>query len=144
MIEVVAIRELPGDLDSMIEESQREGYRFLRRLADEWERRINRFDRDGETLLAARDGGRTIGIGGVNIDPYAGDPRVGRIRHVYVLRRERRKGVGRRLVEALVAASRDRFDELRLRTDSEEAAHFYRRLGFSSTSALSCTHRLTL
>jgi len=43
----------PNLFDALVDEASR-GYRFMRRLADEWAGRTNRFDRPGEALFAAR------------------------------------------------------------------------------------------
>src|SRR5262249_41338641 len=88
----------------MVAESERAGYRFVRRLADEWADGANRFDRPGEVLFAAWMEGRLIGACGLNVDPYTRAPGVGRGRHLYVLTDYRRSGVGRRLVEHQAAS----------------------------------------
>jgi len=67
---------------------------------------------------------------GLNVDPYASDEHVGRVRHLYVLSAFRRRGVGRQLVERVVRAAHGRFDEVRLRTNDPAAAHLYEALGF--------------
>jgi GNAT superfamily N-acetyltransferase len=134
--------DLPHDaLAALVAESERAGWRFVRRLADEWAAAVNRFDRPGEALFVARAGARLVGVCGLNVDPYAADAGVGRVRHLYVLAEFRRVGVGRRLVEAVVAAAQGRFALLRLRTDSAEAATFYERLGFQrQIGAADCTY----
>jgi GNAT superfamily N-acetyltransferase len=130
----VIIERLPDlPLDSLaplVVESEQAGWRFVRRLSDEWAAGANRFDQPGEALFAARVGERLVGVCGLNIDPYAADRWVGRVRHLYVLAEFRRLGVGRRLVEAVVASAQGRFASLRLRTESAEAAAFFERLGF--------------
>jgi GNAT superfamily N-acetyltransferase len=60
----------------------------------------NRFNKRGEAIFAASAAGALIGVCGLNVDPYASDPRVGRVRHLYVLSGFRQLGVGRQLVEA--------------------------------------------
>ena len=37
-----------------------------------------------------------VGIGGLNIDPYLALPDVGRVRHLYVLRKCRGRGAGKK------------------------------------------------
>lgn len=140
------IRELPPDgLADLVAESERFGFRFLRRLLDEWTAGVNRFDRPGEALFAASIDGRVVGVCGLNADPYGAGPRVGRVRRLYVLSAHRRGGVGRRLVAEVVAAARGTFDRLHLRTDNPEAARFYERLGFRPCANLEdCTHVLDL
>lgn len=73
-------------------------------------------------LFVARTAGALVGVCGVNVDPYALDDNVGRVRHLYVARAHRRQHVGRQLVEAVIGASRGRFGALRLRTQDPGAA----------------------
>jgi GNAT superfamily N-acetyltransferase len=132
-------------LEPLIAESEREGFRFLARLRREHEAGEQRFDGPGEVLLGVFAGGALAAVGGVTADPYEPGPRAGRIRHVYVARTRRRHGVGRMLVDALIAAARPHFDALTLRTDTAEAARFYEALGFAPvTGSPHHTHRLCL
>jgi GNAT superfamily N-acetyltransferase len=144
-----AIERLDGApaacLGALIAESKHAGLGFVRRLADEWANGANRFDRPGEALFIARTAGKVVGVCGLNIDPYAAMPEVGRVRHLYVLLAHRRLGIGRRLVTEVIGAARGRFGTLRLRTESPEAAAFYERLGFlRSVGARDCTHVMAL
>src|SRR5438876_6602699 len=80
------LHDLPVDgLDGLLAESEQAGIRFVRRLVEEWSSGANRFDRPGEALFGARVGGQWVGVCGVNVDPYAAEERVGRVRHLYVL-----------------------------------------------------------
>ena len=128
-------------LRALIAESEHAGLGFVRGLADEWASGANRFDRPGEALFIARMTDRVVGVCGLNIDPYAATPEVGRVRHLYVLQAYRRLGIGRRLVIEVIGAARGRFGTLRLRTENPSAAAFYERLGFlRSAGAPDCTH----
>jgi len=140
--ELERLHDLAADrVGDLLSESEQTGLRFVRRLVEEWASGANRFDRPGEALLGARVGGRLVGVCGLNVDPYARDPRVGRVRHLYVLSAYRRSGVGRRLVAGIIEAARGRFDRLRLRTMNPEAARLYERTGFRrSTDVADCTH----
>jgi len=130
-ITIVLLSELPVDgLSELIEESERSGFRLVRRLVDEWRAGSNRFDRAGEILLAATLDARLLGVCGLNVDPYAADDRIGRVRHLYVLASWRRHGVGGQLVEEIIRRATGHFDVLRLRTQNPQAAGFYERLGF--------------
>jgi GNAT superfamily N-acetyltransferase len=131
-----------GAFALLIAESERAGFRFVRRLADEWADGVNRFDKPGEALFAAWVGGQLVGVCGLNVDPYVGDDRVGRVRRLYVLAEYRGLGIGSRLVDAVVRAARGRFLSLRLRTESPAAAAFYERLGFRRVELPDCTHVL--
>jgi GNAT superfamily N-acetyltransferase len=137
---------LPADrLAPLIAESEASGLRFVRRLAEEWESGDNRFDRAGEALFGALRGRRLLGVCGLNVDPYAGEPRVGRVRHLYVLTAYRRHGVGRQLVAAVIAAAHGSFATLRLGTANPEAARLYEVLGFRRHAGdARCTHVLEL
>jgi GNAT superfamily N-acetyltransferase len=143
---IVRLGQLPADrLADLVAESGAAGLRFLRRLVADWEGGLNRFDRAGEALFAALEGGRVIGVCGLNADPYAPGSGAGRLRHLYVHSSFRRQGIGRRLVGAVVASARGWFRVLRLRTNSEGAARFYERLGFRAcTGVPDCTHLLDL
>jgi GNAT superfamily N-acetyltransferase len=143
---ITRIKHLPLDrFADLLAESMASGYRFLRRVADEWESGGNRFLRAGEALFVAESGGRIVGICGLNVDPYLNNDRVGRVRNVYVLAEFRRQGIGRRLVEAAISAARGHFDRLRLRGEEPGPAKLYESLGFRACSGIpDCTHVLDL
>jgi GNAT superfamily N-acetyltransferase len=125
--------------------SEREGWRFVRRLADDWAAGTNRFDRPGEVLLAASADGTLAGGCGLSADPYAGNPAVGRVRRLYVLPPFRGRGVGRLLVQAILESARGRFRSVRVRTESAAAGRFYEGLGFVPAGGVpDCTHTLVL
>ena len=136
----------PADcLGPLIAESEAHGLRFVRRLAEEWTSGVNRFDRPGETLLAAAIDGGIGGVCGLNVDPYAARPDVGRVRHLYVLVACRRLGVGEQLVTAVIETARGGFERLRLRTENPAAARLYERLGFERRfDVADCTHVMEL
>ena len=143
---VERLHALPADrLAPLIAESEQAGLRFVGRLVEEWESGRNRFDRPGEALFGAGLDRVLVGVCGLNVDPYAGDPRVGRVRHLYVLTAHRRLGVGRQLVGAVVAAAPGPFATLRLSTANPAAARLYEALGFQPHAGdPHCTHRLEL
>lgn len=120
-------------LAALLAESEQQGFRFVRRLVQEWESGDNRFDRPGEALFVARVGVDVVGVCGLSVDPYTGDPKVGRVRHLYVLVPHRRSGVGEQLVADVLEAARGRFERLHLRTTNPTAARLYERLGFRRT-----------
>jgi GNAT superfamily N-acetyltransferase len=144
MVTVQRIGALPADLHTLVTRSETEGFEMLRRLVDEWDCGTNRFDRPGEALFEARADRHPVGVCGLNADPFLADPTVGRVRHLYVLPEARRSGVGRRLVEAVVAHATAGFVRLRLRTNTVEASRFYQALGFTPTDEAGATHTLTL
>jgi ribosomal protein S18 acetylase RimI-like enzyme len=136
---------LPDALALLVADSECEGWRFVRRLADEWTSGRNRFDRPGEALFVARVSGSIVGVCGLNADPFAADRTTGRVRRLYVLREYRGRGFGEQLVRAVVAAASGRFRRLRVRTESWEADRLYQRLGFQPTAGeADCTHAFDL
>jgi GNAT superfamily N-acetyltransferase len=139
---IAGLDDLPLDrFADMLIESEASGYRFLRRVVDQWESGANRFARPGEALLIAEMDGRWVGVCGLSIDPYLDDPRIGRVRNVYVLARHRGAGIGRRLVEEAIVLARGRFDRLRLRAEEEGPARLYESLGFRPCRCVpDCTH----
>jgi len=143
-VETTRLTSLPAGLEVLSNEADARGHRFLRRLIEEWNSGTNRFDGQGEAIFGAMVRGRLVGIGGLNSDPYSRDPGVGRVRHLYVLEAFKRQGVGRHLLEAIVAVAPGAFNELRLRTDSEQAARFYERFGFRRINCEASTHALTI
>ncbi len=145
-VPIERLRGAPADcLEILIAESEQQGLRFVRRLAEEWASGANRFDRPGEVLLVATVDGQVVGVCGLNVDPYAAEPKVGRVRHLYVLLAHRRLGVGEQLVAAVIAAARGRFVGLHLRTGNPAAARLYERLGFRRrVDRDDCTHVMPL
>jgi len=143
---IETLRDLPPDrVRDLLADSEAAGSRIVRRLVDDWADGTNRFDRPGETLFGASVGGRLVGVCGLNVDPYAGDALVGRVRHLYVLTAFRGRGVGRQLVARVIESARDRFGTLRLRTNNEAAARLYAAIGFRADGGDStATHVLDL
>jgi GNAT superfamily N-acetyltransferase len=135
----------PCGLAELVRESLSAGLPFVQRLVQDWSSGSNRFDQPGEGLFVAISDTQVIGVCGLNRDPYAGLPEVGRVRHLYVLASYRRLGVGRRLVREVERLARERFTRLRLRTNSTGAARFYLALGFEAVSGEAyCTHQKQL
>jgi GNAT superfamily N-acetyltransferase len=134
------LTELPDDLDALEKESVDQGFSMLRRLRSEWHGGDNRFAQDGEMFVGAFDGKRLVGVGGLNVDPYAGAPDVGRLRHIYVLQSHRGAGVGTVLVRHLLAGAAGRFRVVRLWTGC--ASDFYDKLGFGQISDPKATHQI--
>jgi GNAT superfamily N-acetyltransferase len=144
-VAISRLRDVPSDaFKPLAEEGEAEGWRFVRRLADEWYDGTNRFGRPGEALFGAFSAGTLVGVCGLNVDPLAGDPSVGRVRRLFVTRSFRGRGVGRQLVRVVIAAAAGNFHSLRVRTENLEAGRFYERLGFVPIEGPDCTHFLRL
>jgi GNAT superfamily N-acetyltransferase len=144
MIAIERVECLPIEqLNPLVIEAAPTGFHALSRLVTNWKSGRNRFDQPGEAIFIATHNGRIVGVCGLNRDPYLGDPTVGRVRHLYVALDRRREGIGSRLVRAILAEARGRFDRLRLRTDSPDADVFYRSLGFTPfTEEPACSHQV--
>jgi GNAT superfamily N-acetyltransferase len=144
MISIAKVKDL--DLNVLQElrvESSRAGFRFMERLCDEWASGANRFNDSGEALFLAVVDGEVVGVCGLNRDPYASAPNIGRVRRLYVLREHRRYGVGRALLNAVIIHARNHFSILRVRTDA--ATEFYAANGFRpDASDAEATHVLGL
>jgi GNAT superfamily N-acetyltransferase len=134
---------LPG-IEELRREALAESYNFVETLVEECRSGANRYDRAGETLLGCFDGAVLVAVGGLNIDPFANDPTVGRLRRVYVRPAWRSRGVGRELVMTLVKTAREHFRRVRLRAETAGAARLYERLGFAATADPDATHEMEL
>ena len=119
-IAISKLRELPLDLDRLVQASLAEGFGFLERLREEWETGANRFAGPGEVLFEARRRGRLVGICGLNRDPYLDSATAGRVRRLYVAPDARRLGIARRLLHEVLREAHGHYTLLRLRTDTRE------------------------
>ncbi len=132
-------------LRPLLRASVEEGYDFVPRLWDEHKSGVERFDKAGAVLLGMKDEQGVMAIGGVGIDPYEGQPTIGRIRHVYVLPAYRRTGAGSRLMQGLIEYARGHFTVLTLRTLTDHGDAFYRALGFNGEKRFpQATHWMAL
>jgi GNAT superfamily N-acetyltransferase len=139
------LQNLPPGIALLRTQAAAEGFRFVDRLVTEWDAGNNRFDAPGEHLLGAFLNGRLVAIGGLNIDPYADEAGTARLRHVYVLKAERRRGLARRLLRRLLDDAREAgFSQVRLLTDTVAGARFYESLGFSSLRSPHGSHVMAL
>ncbi|MFY9657096.1 MAG: GNAT family N-acetyltransferase [Methylocystis sp.] len=134
---------LPNDVEELEAQARQEGFNFVLRLLSDWRTGLNCFDKPGECLLGAFDGGRLVAVGGLSIDPYCASRKVGRLRRLYVSAPFRRRGLGARLVEALVSKAHTHFHSLRVRTDNSAAEAFYFSLGFCRIEDATASHELT-
>jgi GNAT superfamily N-acetyltransferase len=146
MVAIERIDALPIDqLSALVEEATAMGFPALTRLVSEYQTGRNRFEQPGEAIFVAMSVVRIVGVCGLNRDPYLRNPKVGRVRHLYVASDYRRKAIGSRLVQAVIVEAMASFGCLRLRTGSPVADAFYRSLGFVSVeSEPECTHQLQL
>ena len=115
----------------LLQESEREGFRFLRRLRDDWISGVNRFTLTGEALFGAFEEEYLVAVGGINRQTDG----CGRLRRFYVLKDYRRRGVGRLLVRHLLDFASLHYSRVVLHTDTEAAERFYLAVGFIRLAA---------
>lgn len=134
------------DFGHLVVESKKDGFRFLERLVKDYENGVNIFSEPGEVLCGVFNGeGLFIAIGGLNIDPYTSEEKIGRLRRFYVAKDYRRAGVGRFLLDYIVVHAKRHFDTLVLHTDTEQADKFYRSYGFLRSNGFqNSTHHIDL
>ncbi|WP_221568608.1 GNAT family N-acetyltransferase [Alkalihalobacillus sp. TS-13] len=124
-----------NDVADVVNESLEEGFNFLRRLVNDYQNGQNTFRMLGEALFGVFTmENELIAIGGLNIDPFANNPKVGRLRRFYVSKSYRRMGLGKLLVNEIIEHATLHFTELVLHTDTSEADVFYRAIGFEKAS----------
>ncbi len=144
MLEIKTLSALPADMSDLVRQSEEEGFVFMRRLENEWNDETNRFDRDGEFLLAAYRNNKTVGICGVNIDPYASQAHVARLRHLYVSPSNRGSDIGSALVSGCLQKLNKGFKLIRLRVPDAETGKFYERFGFRAVDDPTTSHILNV
>jgi GNAT superfamily N-acetyltransferase len=142
---IVALARLPdGLIQPLLDASEAEGFRFVRRVVNEWASGKNRFSGGGEALLGILVDDRLVAICGLMRDPYLDDPGVGRLRNLYVLPAYRGRGLGAALAHEVIDRANSSFRLLRLRAATREAGALYERLGFTPAAEVpDCTHVLS-
>jgi GNAT superfamily N-acetyltransferase len=132
-------------LQPLVIESESGGFNFIRKLNDEYISGKNRFDKPGELLLIVEEDRKIIGVCGLNQDPYMNKAGFGRVRHLYVTKGHRNRGMGKALVQKIIEEAKDHFYILTLRTDNPTADTFYRSIGFLMDSSYNnSTHYIKL
>ncbi|WP_052261780.1 GNAT family N-acetyltransferase [Leisingera sp. ANG-M1] len=137
-----AIRRLDPNsrlLRHLAAEARLEGFRFVDRMIAEADAGSVCFQKAGERFCGVFQDTSLVACGGISRDPYTAE-QMGRVRHVYVLKAARRRGVATLLVNELLKQSAKDFQTIRLRTSTAEAARFYETLGFRRTGARDATH----
>lgn len=130
-IEVKKISDLKEvDVSKLIQESEKEGYRFVSRLVSEYEDGTNTFSEQGEVLYGAWDGTDLVAIGGLNRNVTSSTENSARLHRFYISPEHRRKGVGSELFKAIFVHSKGQFKEITTKTESAKADAFYRANGF--------------
>ncbi|WP_242239755.1 GNAT family N-acetyltransferase [Bacillus cereus group sp. BfR-BA-01309] len=114
----------------LVQESEEEGFNFLKKLISDYENKINTFNKIGECLYGIFQGEKLIGIGGLNEDPYTENNKVGRLRRFYISKDYRRIGLGNLLLNRLLFHAEKYFKVVVLHTDTKQGNAFYTANGF--------------
>ncbi len=125
--------------DGLRAQARTEGYRFLDRLAAEWEGGA-RFDQCSEALLGAWCSTALAGVGGITLDPAL--PGALRMRRFYIHPNCRRAGTGRTLAQALIRQARRTGMAVVVNAGAPAASSFWEALGFVADAGGGHTHRL--
>jgi GNAT superfamily N-acetyltransferase len=129
---------LPAGFEVLRHAADDEAFNMLATLAREWASGANRFDKPGEALVAAYDGGLLVGMGAMSLDPQVDGAL--RMRRFYVARPYRRRGVGRLLAAALLERPEVGSRKVTLNAPHAEAARFWESLGFIREAQADHTH----
>jgi GNAT superfamily N-acetyltransferase len=138
---VEVIGQLPPDFPTLLAQAEQQGHDFVGRFFANWSRSNELYGGPGEGLFAAYLGKILVGMAAIAADPYAKNPAVGRLRHVFVMREARGKGVASALVATCLERGR-RFGAIRLRTGNPDAARIYERFGFVPVDLKDASHVL--
>ncbi|WP_404815121.1 GNAT family N-acetyltransferase [Psychrobacillus glaciei] len=86
-----------------------------------------------------------MAVGGLNIDPFSDNQKVGRLRRFYVAKEYRRRAVGSLLLNEIISDAKNYFEIIVLHTETEQAAKFYNVFGFIDNCTFpGSTHYLNL
>jgi len=123
------IWDLPQGLDALRADARAESFKHIDRLFEEWASGENRFEKDDELLLVAFADTELAAIGGITQDPTL--KRTLRMRRFYVRPQFRRKGIGRKLADALLSDPRERGLKVVVNSGpAKEAPAFWESVGF--------------
>ncbi|NKW84378.1 GNAT family N-acetyltransferase [Bacillus cereus] len=114
----------------LVQESKEEGFKFLKKLINEYENELNTFNKSGECLYGIFQGEKLIGIAGLNADPYTENNKIGRLRRFYIAKDYRRIGLGKLLLNKLLSHTEKYFKVVVLHTDTKQGDVFYTANGF--------------
>lgn len=137
---------MTNEITYLVQESKGAGFRFLEKLVNEYQDGTNTFNRYGESLFGVyNEKGILIAIGGLNIDPFSNNQKIGRLRRFYVANGYRRSGIGTLLLNTIISEATKYYNGLVLNTDTVQADMFYRSFGFSKSCKFpNSTHYLRL
>ena len=121
-------------------DAESENYEFVDVLIGDWQDGSEDFSEPGARFLGLALDGKIVGVGGLGHDQHFPDQQIGRIKHVYVLKDYRRRGIARLLALALMQDAEKSFGTIRLHAASANAARLYEELGFEPIDHPTATH----
>ena len=127
-------------LQPLANEAILDGDTFIQKTIDEWVSGSNTFSKEGENFWSIVVNDVCIACGGINQDPFIDDTTVGRVRHVYVLKKYRGQGYSKILLNLIIQQAKKYFTSLRLSTHNPIAASLYETLGFEKVHDYKVTH----
>lgn len=128
---ILQVSDLPADIENLSSMAIHEGHGNVSRLVKNFKARQNTFDKPGEALFIVLDtDGHSVGVAGLNVDPYTPSISAGRIRRLYIKPDHRRSGIASALVRKIEAFAVPHFSVLQLFTSSTDASMFYESLGY--------------
>ena len=133
--------ELPDGFARLRRAAEAEGHRNMARLETEFDAGGERFNADGEALLAAYLDGELVGIGGITREPEAPDAAL-RMRRLYVLPEARRRGVASGIANALLQEALGYGRLITVRAGNAAAARFWETQDFRAVTGRAWTHEL--
>jgi GNAT superfamily N-acetyltransferase len=130
----------PYDWSAVLNASRAEGYNMVHRLLTDYRSGTNRFDAPGEALFAHVLDSCVVAVAGLNRESDPNFPHAGRVRRVYVMPKLRGTGLGRSLLEEMLAAAAGQFDTLTVNVGQLAARGFYEHFGFAPVNHPGITH----
>ncbi len=127
-------------IKDLVDEAEKEGFHFVSRTLYEWNSGINNFSKPGEFFYGIFFKDKCVGIGGLNIDPYTDNPNLGRVRHLYISKKHRCKGLAKLLLKEIIKTGKGKFNQIRLYTNNPVAANLYENFGFIKSSKENESH----
>jgi len=132
---------LPDDFPALRAAADAEGHRHMARLETDFTAGAQRFEADGEVLLAAYLEGELVAIGGVTQEPTLQPGEALRMRRLYVLPRARRRGVATTLANALLNEALTRTRLVTVHAGASDAGRFWEALGYAPVTDRPWSHQ---
>ena len=143
MLQLVRVVEaLPDDFDRLRGLADAEGHRHMGRLADDWASGAQRFDREGEALLAGYSDGALVAVGGITWEPALAPGAALRMRRLYVAPEARRQGVAMAIANALLQEALAHTRQVTVHAGNPGADRFWDAQGYRRVEGRAWSHEL--